>query len=449
MANEILTNHYKCDEFKFDYIIDLFVNYCPTKFMTDEILGNVYCLDESNTWKRICDFETFVSDFLIPIISEDFKIRNDSSKQLCKKYQLLIKTLGLHSKLRKLSILIAAKYNTPNINDLIDSNTNIIAFDNCVYDLHTNSCRSHLPDDYIFSTTNYAYDDTVDLSNEYYYLFNIISNMFENSEQRDFTLRYLAGCLSGRVDKYNILVLIGDDNSGKGILGKMMLNTLGQYCCAISSESLSTFSLFKYKSFDTIGKRFLLTRNEVDTRRLSNLLQFCLHETIKIKKQHCQPLSFSPRFKIIYNAKTKLYTSSNEDSYVHYIRFPFLFTENPTSPLEKNIDTTIEDKMKQTNYRMAFFKILLNYYSLSSSDKPKLTFFNTVSEFINNCCVFKENTRTDRTKLYAFYLSSLSKEVKPISNIRFYAELRKLGINPDFESNCFRYVINYTIKEAH
>lgn len=104
--------------------------------------------------------------------------------------------------IRELGHIHTKNNKTKKINflSLLDSNSNLIGFDNGVYDLENNEFRDGRPEDYVSMTVGYNY--TNEYSKYYNELSLFLENIFQDKAERDYFLMYLSTGLYGNILEY-------------------------------------------------------------------------------------------------------------------------------------------------------------------------------------------------------------------------------------------------------
>lgn len=163
---------------------------------------------------------------------KDFKERNEAIMKIYSK-------LGVSSFCKGIIDFLPDLYYNEKIEELIDANTNIIAFNNMLYDLEKNEYRRIKPDDYICRTTGYELNDTKSDPETREELINIFKGIFPDEDTRNYYLK--ATALSFFTNRFeNFYVLTGKGRNGKGVLDKLIKNALGKYHYTAEPTFLTT-----------------------------------------------------------------------------------------------------------------------------------------------------------------------------------------------------------------
>lgn len=163
---------------------------------------------------------------------KDFKERNESIMKTYAK-------LGQSSFGKGIIDYLPDLYYNETIDDLVDSNTNIIAFNNMLYDIQKNEYRSIKPDDYISRTTGYDLPDTKSDPIVRAELLNIIQGIFPDEDTRNYYLKITAlAFFTNRFESF--YVFTGRGRNGKSLLDSLTKKALGRYHYTAESSFLTT-----------------------------------------------------------------------------------------------------------------------------------------------------------------------------------------------------------------
>lgn len=91
----------------------------------------------------------------------------------------------------------------------LDSNPNIIGFNNGVYDLEKGYFRSGLPDDYISMTTGYDYQEYDDDDDEIEMVNNYFNTVMVEEDMKKYVMKFIASCLDGHSREQKFILWTG------------------------------------------------------------------------------------------------------------------------------------------------------------------------------------------------------------------------------------------------
>ena len=257
----------------------------------------------------------------------------------------------------------------------LDSNLNIIGFENGIYDLDTLKFRDGLPEDFVSYTTKINYldydseeeEDDENINN----VKQFVSEVLPKKAVREYVLTLLGSFLTGRNLNEKFHIWTGCGGNGKSKLIELFENAFGNYCCKLP-VSLLTQSRGRAEGatpalFATKGKRFACLQEPSKDEEINVGLMKELTGGDKIiaRGLHKDPVEFKPQFKMVLTCNTLPNVSSDDRGTwrrISVVDFPSKFVDNP-DPNEKyefKIDDELDDKLKM--WPEAFMFVLINYY---------------------------------------------------------------------------------------
>ena len=119
-----------------------------------------------------------------------------------------------------------------------DSNTDIIGFNNGVYDLIKHEFRPTKYDDFITMSCGYDYSDVIDPT-KLQEMENLLNSIMPNPENKQLMLEIMSAGLTGRaIEKF--VLFNGGGRNGKGVLDEFLEVIFGEYQKIYASVSLLT-----------------------------------------------------------------------------------------------------------------------------------------------------------------------------------------------------------------
>jgi len=144
----------------------------------------------------------------------------------------------------KLAEKMFAEYSTK-----FDLNTDLLGFDNGVYDIASSTFRPSVKEDYVTMSCGYDFNPETDEEEEVYKeeVMKVLSQIHPIDEHREFFLMVLASGLSGRCIEH-IFVYNGKGRNGKGLINQSMRLALGDYYCNSAVCIITESNKFKQSS---------------------------------------------------------------------------------------------------------------------------------------------------------------------------------------------------------
>lgn len=267
----------------------------------------------------------------------------------------------------------AFKFLDTKFQEKLDSNLDLLGFENGVYDLKNRKFRPGIPDDYISITTGYDYDPTLDSDSEYVKLIEKFFNDVQPIEGiRNYVLRYIASCLSGKVDEQKFPFWSGTGGNGKSLTINLIEQAFGNYYAPISISFLTqkrgAAGNATPELADKRGKRIVsFAEPEKDDKiQVGKLKEFTGCDTIMARPLYGDPFYYKPQFKLLLatNKMPKLDVDGGVARRVVNVQWQQMFKEkgkiDPNNPRHKLKDKSLEHKFKILECKQAFMWYLIN-----------------------------------------------------------------------------------------
>lgn len=448
-------------------VANLLFTYFDNCYMYDNKYENWFELRENKTWNMSRKAPTSLLqiiqkdliDKIYAYIGELSKIAPSVDLDHSKNINELIKkcvnnTTILGSSMFINGVMQCAKFvfDNDNVTIKMDTNRDIFAFSNKIYELKTGKIRDIQAEDLITITTNYEYPTYNEDSEKE--VLEFIHSIFENEEVEKYLLTTLASSLLGYKRFEEFYVWSGKGRNGKGSLTELIKSAFGDYFKTIDK---SFFTKLKKSSNEATPEladkkncRILISTEPEKTEQLmaSKLKQITGNDEI-----HCRELyqneviSFVPQFNLILQTNN-IPTLSKVDYAVkarmRIIKFPFVFTSKPEEEHERLGKTDLKEKqIKTTEWRDALILILIKYYEkyvrgANYLEVPKMIeneaneYFdkqNPLAEWFNTYIERKKNSSVGSTELYNHYmeLTEGNTSYQKISTQKFSEYMSVLG----------------------
>ena len=145
--------------------------------------------------------------------------------------------------------------------ELLDTNTHLIGFENGVYDLNSELFRQGIPEDYISLSTkiNYeqydCYDELIQEVNTF------IQQVLPKKDVREYVLTLLSSFLDGKITLEKFHIWTGCGGNGKSKLIELFQNCYGDYCtifpCSLITQKRARAESCNPSLANSKGKRFV------------------------------------------------------------------------------------------------------------------------------------------------------------------------------------------------
>ncbi len=463
--NEGITDKTACDVFYFGN---------NDKYLYDEVNEEWYYINKYNIWvkdKKGYELHKNVGLYMEKVINkyaseliENIKINNDKKDKLIKNWSKAIKYVSNNKTKKNIVNELICYYKRNKIYEKMDNvNDYLFAFDNGVYDLKDYKFRLPEPEELITSTCGYNYDRYYD-KKSMDDIHNILNEMFEKEEDKDYVMYTIAQCLSGIPSKEKFYLWRGQGRNGKGTLRDLIMYTFGSYYNPMEIEYINkTKHGSSATSADEIistkkNCRIVITTEPDATMQLktNKICQWSGKDPIQCRGLYGKAFTFIPKFKLFIQSNYDLsFGGSNVKAMLErneVMEFPYSFVQNPIQDNEKQADTDLKERIKQPGYDITFFHLLLKYYKKfienkkniilpeSAKEQTKIFFIasDPFSPFYEDI-VMKVGDTTKFVKssdLYSAFKKYNNDSTVNMSTQEFKAALIGKGLKPSTQKGC-------------
>ena len=257
----------------------------------------------------------------------------------------------------------------------LDSNPNLIGFENGVYDLEHMEFREGRPEDFIsFSTgINYIkFDPTNEVIQS---IHQYLEQVFTKSHIREYVLRLFASFLSGNMKEQKFYIWTGSGANSKSILVNLFEKAFGDYCCkfpiTLLTQKRAASNAASSELVRAKGKRFGCLQEPCEDEKLNVGLMKELSggDKIMARALYKEPVEFKPMFKLLLLCNTLPNVPSDDGGTwrrIRVVEFTSKFVDDPKEPNEFKIDYELTDKMRE--WPEHFISMLLEIYKVYLKD---------------------------------------------------------------------------------
>ena len=256
----------------------------------------------------------------------------------------------------------------------LDSNVNLLGFDNGVYDLEKMEFREGLPEDYISFSTGIDYKEHEDDDELVNNVHAFLSQVLPIPAVKQYVLQVMSSMLSGKTGDEKFHIWTGCGGNGKSKLIELFENAFGDYCGNMSvtlitqkrpASNACTPELLKNK-----GKRFITLQepDEDEKIHVGAMKELSGGDKIQARGLHKDPIEFKPQWKIVMTSNVLPEVSANDRGTWRRIRVTefisrFVDPEDLDAdiPYQFPIDYDLSTKLKE--WPEAFMSILIKEYA--------------------------------------------------------------------------------------
>jgi P4 family phage/plasmid primase-like protien len=255
--------------------------------------------------------------------------------------------------------------------DLLDTNVNLIGFENGVYDLEHGLFRKGNPDDYISFSTQVNYEE-FESDNELVQEANtFVQQVLPNKDVREYMLHLLASFLDGKITEEKFHIWWGSGGNGKSKLIELFQNGFGDYCtvlpCSLITQKRPPAETCSPVLVKTKGKRFgtLQEPEKGEKINVGLMKELTGGDKISARALYKTTIEFKPQMKLALICNDMPEVTGNDDGTwrrIRVVQYSSKFRENPNlnDPTEFKIDKKLPEKLKE--WAEAFMFIVIQYY---------------------------------------------------------------------------------------
>lgn len=326
----------------------------------------------------------------------------------------------------------------------LDSDPNLLGFNNGVYDLERLEFREGRPDDYVsFSTgieyLTYQHDHPI--QNE---LKTFLSQVHPDKAIRDYVLNTLASCLSGNIREERFHIWTGSGSNGKSLTVSLFEKTLGSYCCKFpvtlltqkrTASSSATPEIARAK-----GRRFAVLQEPSEDERLNigQMKELSGGDIVQTRELFKAPTEWKPQFKLFLLCNQLPNVPSDDGGTwrrIRVVQFGSKFCENPNQENSNEFPIDTELSQKIINWRTHFMALLIDVYKkyikqpihepaqVTSYTREYQRMNDHLADFVDMCIVKKPLQPEIMLKLETVY--SAYKEWAKVEQITLTSQVKK------------------------
>lgn len=250
----------------------------------------------------------------------------------------------------------------------LDSNSNLIGFNNGVYDLESFIFREGKNDDFITLSTGYDYVYKNNIDEE---LNKFLTDIQPDENERNYMLTVLSVSLVGTNILELLHIMSGTGRNGKSKIAELMGLTFGDYYEPISATLLTREQPSADKPRPELlilkNKRLIIAsepENKNQTLNASFIKLITGNDKLTARALHENKIiTFIPNFNLFILCNDIPNFDKNDDaiwSRCRCVEFPIKFVENPIGEKQKQINYELKNKLP--NWKMDFMLILIDKY---------------------------------------------------------------------------------------
>ena len=260
----------------------------------------------------------------------------------------------------------------------MDSNVNLLGFDDGVYDLSIGEFRAAKPEDYVATSVGYKFPgDTPPEGEGWDIVDKFLDSLFENGETRSYLTKVLARALSGNIDLQEFYMLTGNGGNGKGLLIGLLKSALGQgYCRTLPVSYFTKPTENKGAALPELAackSARVVYATEPDASQKETIQASFLKAITGADAINCRTLfsagsTWVPQFTVYLLCNDVKFNKVDVaiERRLRMIHFPFEFKNpekyNPDVENHRLLNRNLDEQLRRPDVRNAFMRCLLAYY---------------------------------------------------------------------------------------
>jgi P4 family phage/plasmid primase-like protien len=276
----------------------------------------------------------------------------------------------------------------------LDTNKNLIAFDNGIFDTLNMEFRDGKSEDYLSFSTGLDYHKDKHYTEYACWtdLWKFLSSILPDPEVLNYFMAHLATCMVGGNPAQKFHILTGSGSNGKSMLVILMATCMGTYACkapiTLITQDRGKAGTANPELVRMKGKRFVTMQEPEEG---ANIKTGLMKELSSCEKITARDLFAGAKEMIDIEIQAKYHVSCNNKPKVDtqdggtwrrllVIDFPNKFVPNPTAPNELPDDKTIQMKVESVewaecmmNYLVTIFKEGHGFRKLPVPEKVTLS----------------------------------------------------------------------------
>ena len=360
------------------------------RFVCSSITKNIWWEFKNHRWNRVQDGYT-----LKILLSEDFA--NEYNREIAEISLKLTQVGGiekeeLQARRTRIDKIVGNLMNTnfketlvkecknlfydDKFEQKLDSNLQLIGFDNGIFDLEKGIFREGRPDDYITMSTKNEYHKWSDKNPFNIQINKFFEQVFPNAKVRKYFITILSTCVSGETKEEKFYIMTGSGSNGKSLTNDLMSKALGDYymSCDISliTRKRGQSNQAAPEKVRMKGRRCGVFQEADDGEKMNvGLVKEMTGGDIMLMrdlfKGSDEMIEFKPQMKFFLTANQLPDVPSTDDGTwrrLRVIEFISKFLNNPTKSNEFMIDINLKQKIEQwaPTFASYLIYIYLNEY---------------------------------------------------------------------------------------
>lgn len=294
----------------------------------------------------------------------------------------------------------------------LDANSDLIGFENGVYDIRLGEFRDGRPEDCISLTTGNDYCEFDVYDEVITSIYTFMSQVFPDPDVRDYVFTLLSSFLEGKNPQEKFHIWTGVGGNGKSKLLELFELAFGTYTAKIpvtlltqktrGSSNSANPEIARLKGIRTVSAQ---EPEEGERFNVGIMKEWTGGDRITCRPLYGEPFDFKPQFKMVFCCNNLPALPPDDEGTwrrINVIEFKSRFTDNPdpSNPYEFKKDPYLTEKLY--TWKEAFMYILLEHYkdyknhglrtpqAVTDATREYQRTNDAYSDFINDCILKDE-----------------------------------------------------------
>jgi P4 family phage/plasmid primase-like protien len=258
----------------------------------------------------------------------------------------------------------------------LDSDVNLLCFENGVYDLDKGEFRDGKADDMVSLSTGHDYVEVPEDAPEMAEIMDFFASVFPNEAVRAYFLTKMAIYLCGKNREDEFMILTGSGSNGKSKTIELLQHALGDYAVnlptALMTQKRNASNAASPEVARLKGKRLAVMQepSDTDSLNISILKESSGSDMMQARPLYGEPFEFKPQFSMIMTCNTLPKVPDTDGGTwrrIKVVEFVSKFTSkpDPEDPLHFPIDLHLGEKFPR--WRPALVCMLFRLYALAKA----------------------------------------------------------------------------------
>lgn len=369
-------------------IARLVYNLLKNEYVCASISKKIWYQFRDHRWRKIDDgvsLRKYISNGLVneylrlesKISKESLEFEASSSdKELmierCNKIQKVISSLKKTSFKKSILEECSELFFYERFEEKLDTNPDLVCFENGVYDLEIGHFREGYPEDLLSFTTGIYYEEYNEFDEEYMGVTQFLREILPKDPVRNYVITLLSSFLSGKIKEQKFHIWTGVGGNGKSKLIELFRLGFGDYCTTLP-VSLITQKRGRAEGATpalagTKGKRFACFQEPEgdETINVGLMKEMTGGDTIMARNLYQNAFEFKPQFDLVLTCNVLPEINASDRGTwrrVRAVEYESQFVEDPdpNDPFQFKIDFDLDSKLE--TWKEVFMFILLKEYT--------------------------------------------------------------------------------------